>query len=60
MIVLLLLNRFVSRKKEFVLNCFSLSFPQVHVERKRGFVPVDERMRVLDFKGDPVSSIMCL
>uniref|UniRef100_A0A6N2MVK4 dihydrolipoyl dehydrogenase n=1 Tax=Salix viminalis TaxID=40686 RepID=A0A6N2MVK4_SALVM len=37
-----------------------LGLDSVHVERKRGFVPVDERMRVLDFKGDPVPHLYCI
>jgi hypothetical protein len=42
------------RRNDF--NHLSLSFPQVQVALKNGFVPVDERMQVLNFEGNPVGS----
>lgn len=31
-----------------------MDFLQINVETQRGFVPVDERMRVIDAKGNTV------
>lgn len=33
---------------------FALAFLQVNVETQRGFIPVDERMRVIDASGNLV------
>ncbi|KAM0038111.1 putative dihydrolipoyl dehydrogenase [Helianthus debilis subsp. tardiflorus] len=37
-----------------------MDFLEINVETQRGFVPVDEHMRVIDAKGNTIPHLYCI